>query len=115
MSNLKSRLLDRFQLKVTEGEVEGEKVFIKTLSDAESEAYQFSRINIKTGEVDFTKIEGAHADLVALCLCEEDGTPMFKNGKEVATTLPSVFVKAAYKVCSELNHIGVAPEEAGKG
>jgi hypothetical protein len=115
MSNLKTRLLDRFQLACSEKEIEGEKVFIRQLSDAEAEHYQFARINHKTGEVDFAKVEGAQAELVALCFCEEDGKRMFKSGKEVGDTLPSAFVKAAYKVCSEFNGMGVlAVEEAGK-
>jgi hypothetical protein len=115
MSNLKSRLLDRFPLIHTEKEVEGEKVFVKTLSDAQMEKYQFSRINHKTGEVDFSKVEGAQSELVALCLCEEDGKPMFKNGKEVGDTLPPEFVKAAYIVCSTHNGMAQGVEEdAGK-
>ena len=115
MSNLKSRLLDRFQLGFAEKIIEGEKVFVRQLSDAEAEHYQFARIDHKTGEVDFSKVEGAQADLVALCFCEEDGKRMFKNGKEVGDTLPSAFVKAAYKVCSEFSGMGNAVvEEAGK-
>ena len=115
MSNLKSRLLDRFKLGFSEKEIEGEKVFVRQLSDAEVERYQFSRIDHKTGEMDFSKVEGAQAELVALCCCEEDGKRMFKNGKEVADALPSTFVKAAYKVCSEFNGMGAAAvEEAGK-
>jgi hypothetical protein len=115
MSNLKDRLLDRFPLTFSEKEVMGEKVFVKTLSDAQTETYQFCRINHKTGEVDFSKVEGAQSDLVALCLCEEDGKLMFKSGKEVGSTLPPEFVKAAYKVCSEHNGMSVAiPDEAGK-
>ena len=114
MSNIKTRLLDRFPLLTTEKEVGGEKVFIKSLSAAQTESYQFSRINHKTGEVDFSKVEGAQADLVALCLCEEDGKPVFKNGKEVGDLLPPDFVKEAYAICSEQN--GMSPEavvEAG--
>jgi hypothetical protein len=115
MSNLKSRLLDRFPLTFSEKEVEGEKVFVKNLSDAQMEKYQFSRINHKTGEVDFSKVEGAQSELVALCLCEEDGALMFKNGKEVGATLPPEFVKAAYAVCSEHNGMMKDTEEdAGK-
>ena len=53
MSNLKSRLLDRFQLGFAEKIIEGEKVFVRQLSDAEAEHYQFARIDHKTGEVDF--------------------------------------------------------------
>jgi hypothetical protein len=115
MSNLKDRLLDRFPLTFSEKDVMGEKVFVKTLSDAQTETYQFCRIDHKTGEVDFSKVEGAQSDLVALCLCEEDGKVMFKNGKEVGDTLPPEFVKAAYIVCS--THNGMAQgvdEEAGK-
>jgi hypothetical protein len=116
MSNLKTRLLNRFPLTHVEKEVEGEKVFVRTLSDAVMEAYQFSRINHKTGEVDFSKVEGAQAELVYLCLCEEDGKSMFKSGTEVGTILPPEFVKAAYVVCS--THNGMAQGEevtAGKG
>ena len=116
MSTVKTRLLDRFKLGFSESLIEGEKVFLKQLSDAEVERYQFARIDRKTGEMDFSKVEGAQAELVALCLCEEDGKRPFKNGKEVADTFPSVFVKAAYKVCSEFNGMGAAEvEEAGKG
>ena len=114
MSNIKKRLLDRFPLQTVEKEVGGVKVFIKSLSAAQTENYQFSRINHKTGEVDFALVEGAQADLIALCLCEEDGKPVFKNGNEVGG-LPSEFVKEAYALCSE--HNGMAPdavEEAGK-
>ena len=95
MSNLKSRLLDRFPLLTVEKEVGGEKVFIKALSAAQTENYQFSRINHKTGEVDFSKVEGAQADLIALCLCEEDGKAIFKTGKEVGDSMPPEFVKEA--------------------
>jgi hypothetical protein len=116
MSNLKSRLLDRFPLAHSEKEVDGEKVFVKTLSNAQMENYQFKRIDHKTGSVDFSKVEGAQDELVALCLCEEDGALMFKNGKEVGTTLPPEFVKAAYIVCSEHNGMAKdAEEDAGKG
>ena len=115
MSNLKSRLLDRFPLSVSEKQLGGEKVFIKALSAAQTEHYQFSRINHKTGEVDYSKVEGAQADLIALCLCDETGTPVFKNGKEVGDTLPGAFVKEAYAMCSEHNGLGpAAVAEAGK-
>jgi hypothetical protein len=115
MSTLKSRLLDRFPLGHSEKEVEGEKVFVKTLSDSQMETYQFKRINHKTGEVDFSKVEGAQSELVAMCLCEEDGKAMFKNGKDLGAVMPPEFVKAAYIVCSEHNGMvhGVE-EEAGK-
>ena len=115
MSNLKSRLLDRFPLVTVEKEVGGEKVFIKALSAAQTEKYQFSRINHKTGEVDFSKVEGAQSDLIALCLCDEEGKPVFKNGKEVGDSLPPDFVKEAYAACSE--HNGMTQDavvEAGK-
>ena len=114
MSNLKSRLLDRFQLTHSEKEVEGEKVFVKQLSAAEAEAYQFARMNPKTGEVDFSKVKGARADLVAVCLCESDGKLMFKNGDEVGKTMPTSFVEAAYRVCADFNGMGADDEEAGK-
>jgi len=96
--------------------VEGEKVWVKQLSDAAMETYQFSRMDLKTFELDGSKVKGAQAELVAMCLCEEDGTKCFKNTKDAAENLPSTFIKAAYKVCSELN--GMAAEkdlvEAGK-
>jgi hypothetical protein len=115
MSTLKSQLLTRFPLTHSKEMVDGEKVFVKTLSNAQMESYQFKRIDHKTGTVDFSKVEGAQDELVALCLCEDDGSLMFKNGKEVGTTMPPEFVKAAYVVCSE--HNGMAQdveEEAGK-
>ena len=111
MSNLKSRLLDRFQLAHAEKEVLGEKVFVKGLSDAQSETYQFSRINHKTGELDFSKVEGAQAELAAMCLCEEDGKLMFKTGKELANAFGATFVKEAYKVCAEYNDMSQGEDE----
>ena len=114
MSNLKARLLDRFQLTHSEMEVEGEKVFVKQLSAAEAEAYQFARMDPKTGEVDFAKVKGARADLVAVCLCEADGKLMFKSGDEVGESLPASFVEAAYNLCAEFNGMGAETEEAGK-
>ena len=114
MSSLKERLLDRFQLTHSKKEIEGVTVFVKQLSAAEAEAYQFARINPKTGELDYSKVKGARADLVATCLCEEDGSRMFKNGGEAGTKLPSSFVEAAYKVCAEFNGMGADIEDAGK-
>lgn len=114
MKDLKTRILDRFQLTHIEREIEGMKVFIKQLSDAETEAYQFARINPKTGEVDFSKVKGARSELVAMCLCNEDGSPVFKNGKEVGTSLPSEFVNAAYSVCAETNNMSGDADDAKK-
>lgn len=114
MSNLKTRLLERFELTHVEMEVEGEKVFVKQLSAAEAEAYQFERMDPKTGKADFSKLKGARAELVAACLCESDGKLMFKNDAEVGENLPSSFVEAAYKVCADFNGMGVEEEDAGK-
>ena len=114
MSNLKDHLLDRFKLTHVEKEVEGEKVFVRQLSNAQTEAYQFARINPKTGDVDFSKVKGARAELVAICLCEEDGKAMFKSGKEASDSLPSTFINAAYLVCAETNDMSGEVEEAGK-
>ena len=114
MKSVRERMLDRFQLAHVEREVEGEKVWIKMLSDAKLEAYQFSRMDLDTMEVEGSKVEGAQSELVALCLCEEDGKLVFKNQKEAADMLPSLAIRAIYKVCTDVNSMTADIEEAGK-
>ena len=114
MSNLKDRLLTQFQLAHQEAEIEGAVVFIKQLSNAQVETYQFRRINMKTGEADYAKIQGAKAELVAMCLCDEDGVLVFKTGKELGEALPKTFVDAAHEKCMDVNSMNIDIEEAGK-
>ena len=111
--SIKENLLNRFALTVEPHELEGEQVFVKQITAAQAEAYQFKRIG-SDGKVDYQKIKGARAELVAMCLCEEDGSPLFTE-KEVGA-LPSSFVEAAYALCSEVCALrgDVEAEEAEK-
>jgi len=113
MSDLKERLLSKFELKHVEREVEGEVVYIKQLSAAEAESYQFDRIDPHTGEVDFERVRGCRAELVAACLCDEDGNLQFTDD-EVGDNFPATFVDAAYTVCAEVNGMRGELEDAEK-
>ena len=114
--SLREELLAQFTLGQIESEVLGKRVYVKQLSAAETETYQFKLINVKTATVDYSKAKGARADFVAMCLCEEDGKLLFKNGQEVGSNFPGVFVEAAYAVCAEVNGLvgEDSLEEAGK-
>jgi len=114
MSDLKKRLLSKFELKHVEREVKGEQVFVRQLSATEAESYQFDRIDPLTGEVDFERVKGARAELVAACLCDEDGNLQF-TAEEVGDNFPATFVDAAYTVCAEENGMrGEDVEDAAK-
>lgn len=112
----KEALLSQFALGQVKSEVLEAEVYIKQLPAAKTEAYQFQLIDPKTGTVDFSKVRGARANLVAMCLCDEDGKLLFKNGAEVGNGFPATFVEAAYAVCAEVNGLvgEESVEEAGK-
>jgi len=104
--NTRENLLSQFALTHVESDILGQKVWVKQLTAAQAEDYQFRRINIESGSVDYAKVRGARAELVAMCLCDEDGTLLFKTAKEVGDSFPSSFVEAAYAACSEVNGMG---------
>lgn len=106
----KEALLARFALGQVKSEVLGAEVHIKQLPAAKTEAYQFQLIDPKTGTVDYSKVRGARAELVAMCLCDEDGKLLFKKGAEVGNEFPATFVEAAYAICAEVN--GLVGEDA---
>jgi len=106
----KEALLAQFALGQVKSKVLDTDVYIKQLSAAETETYQFKLINIKTNTVDYSKVRGARAELVAMCLCEKDGTLLFKKGSEIDNQFPGVFVEAAYAVCADVN--GLVGEES---
>lgn len=96
---IKENLLARFNVGIEEHDIEGVPVFVKQLTAAEAEDYQFKRIG-KDGKVDYAKLPGARAELVARCLCDEKGKPVFSQAE--VGDLPSSFVEAAYALCSEV-------------
>lgn len=112
----KEDLLAQFTLGQVKSDVLGAEVYVKQLPAAKTESYQFGLIDSKTGTVDYAKVRGARAELVSMCLCEEDGTLLFKNKGEVGNQFPATFVEAAYAVCAEVNGLvgEESLEEAGK-
>ena len=108
--SIRENLLSQFALGHVEREVLGHQVYVKQLTAAQVEDYQFQRINADSGSVDYNKVKGARSDLVAMCLCNEDGEVLFKSGKVVGESFPSHFVEAAFAVCSEVNGMGGADD-----
>lgn len=115
MSELKQSLLKTFGMRCVEEEVSGQKVYIRKMSAAEVENFQFSRIDKKTMEPNRDKIQGMRAELVALCLCEADGQKLFDDAKEAGEQLDNQFIEDCYKVCAKVNAMDKrAIEEAEK-
>ncbi len=114
--SMKANLLAQFELGQVKSDVLGTEIYIKQLPATKTEGYQFGLIDPKTGTVDFSKVRGARAELVAMCLCDEDGELLFKKGGEVGSQFPATFVEAAYAVCAEVNGLvgEESLEEAGK-
>lgn len=92
-----------------------EPVFVKRLTPKQAEAWQFSRLNKQTGKVDYAKLPGARAELVALCVCDADGVLVFDSADEVGTRLPNDVVEDLHKACLEINHLGAKDAQEAEG
>ena len=90
----------------------GEEVYIRLLEARERDAYDNS---INDGER--RNIENISARLVALCLCDAEGAPMFgpQEGAAVIAKWPTPIVEPLFHECRKLNRMGKdAVEEAAK-
>jgi hypothetical protein len=87
-------------------------VYIKHLSARQRYAWEASAVNDEN-EVDKSLLADASINLVAMCVCDETGVPLF-NSDEVAE-LDADLVSELRGFCQEVNGLKAkATEEAGK-
>lgn len=87
-------------------------VFIKHLSARQRYAWEASAVN-DDNKVDRLLLADASINLVAMCVCDENGTPIFST-EEVAE-LDADLVSELREFCQEVNGLKAkAAEQAGK-
>lgn len=94
------------------GDLEGEFVFVKHLSARERYAWEASAVNDEN-KVDKLLLADASINLVAMCVCDENGVPLFSS-EEIAG-LDADLVSELREFCQEVNGLKArAVEQAGK-
>lgn len=84
----------------------GRWVFVRSISAAERDAFDNRSVKRKRGGAVETNLDNYSARMVALCMCDETGAPMFPDPEKGAVDLGkagSAAIRRLFDVCFRIN------------